>query len=67
MAICANFATFTNSIFQEWNNVSLNPSLQLPVENEFIPTDFAIRDRPEDVSRILQLLKVAFKIIFDCL
>ena len=28
----------------------LNPSLQLPEENEFIPTDFAIRERPHDVS-----------------
>ena len=28
----------------------LNPSLQLPEENEFIPTDFVIRERPHDVS-----------------
>ena len=27
----------------------LNPSLQLPEENEFIPTDFTIRERPQDV------------------
>jgi len=30
--------------------VPLNPSLQLPEENEFIPTDFTIRERPHDVS-----------------
>ena len=30
--------------------MSLNPSLQLPEENEFIPTDFTIRERPHDVS-----------------
>ena len=38
--------------FKEWNNVSLNPSLRLPAENEFIPTDFSIRERPQDVSII---------------
>lgn len=42
---------------EEWNNVSLNPSLQLPVENEFIPTDFTIRGRPEDSSPIPSLIK----------
>lgn len=30
----------------------LNPSLQLPEENEFIPTDFSIRERPQDVSTV---------------
>ena len=30
----------------------LNPSLQLPEENEFIPTDFTIRERPHDVSTV---------------
>lgn len=42
---------------EEWNNVSLNPSLQLPPENEFIPTDFAIRERPQDSSSIPTLVK----------
>ncbi|XP_015771997.1 PREDICTED: insulin-degrading enzyme-like [Acropora digitifera] len=42
---------------EEWNNVSLNPSLQLPVENEFIPTDFTIRGRPEDSSPIPTMIK----------
>ena len=32
--------------------MSLNPSLQLPEENEFIPTDFTIRERPHDVSTV---------------
>ena len=30
----------------------MNPSLQLPEENEFIPTDFSIRERPQDVSTV---------------
>lgn len=30
----------------------LNPSLQLPEENEFIPTDFTIRERTNDVSTL---------------
>ena len=30
----------------------LNPSLQLPEENEFIPTDFTIKERPQDVSTV---------------
>ncbi|PFX29777.1 insulin-degrading enzyme-like [Stylophora pistillata] len=41
----------------EWSNVLLNPSLQLPEENEFIPTDFTIRERPQDSSSIPTLIK----------
>jgi len=42
---------------EEWENVPLNPSLQLPEENEFIPTDFSIRERPQDPSSIPTLIK----------
>lgn len=42
---------------EEWNNVSLNPSLQLPPVNEFIPTDFTIKERPQDSSSIPTLVK----------
>ncbi|XP_068709633.1 insulin-degrading enzyme-like [Montipora foliosa] len=42
---------------EEWMNVSLNPSLQLPAGNEFIPTDFSIKDRPHDSSPIPILIK----------
>lgn len=39
----------------------LNPSLQLPEENEFIPTDFTIRERPQDVRTKLTVVKVNVK------
>ncbi|XP_027042212.1 insulin-degrading enzyme-like [Pocillopora damicornis] len=42
---------------KEWNNVLLNPSLQLPEENEFIPADFTLRERPQDSSSIPILIK----------
>lgn len=51
--------------------MSLNPALQLPVENEFIPTDFTIRERPHDVSRFLIVVAgsifILFIVIFECL
>ncbi|KAK2572345.1 Insulin-degrading enzyme [Acropora cervicornis] len=52
-----SYVCSTARCLHEWNNVSLNPSLQLPVENEFIPTDFTIRGRPEDSSPIPSLIK----------
>lgn len=39
----------------------LNPSLQLPEENEFIPTDFTLRERPQDVRTKLTVVKVNVK------
>lgn len=39
----------------------LNPSLQLPEENEFIPTDFTLRERPQDVRTKLTVMKVNVK------
>ena len=50
--------------------MSLNPALQLPVENEFIPTDFAIRERPQDVSKFLTVVAgsifILFVFLFEC-
>lgn len=39
----------------------LNPSLQLPEENEFIPADFTLRERPQDVRTKLTVVKVNVK------
>ena len=46
--------------------MSLNPTLQLPEKNEFIPTEFEIRERPADVRQgsSCLLLFVVFVICF---
>ncbi|CAH1259207.1 IDE [Branchiostoma lanceolatum] len=44
-------------LIQQWSEVETHPDLKLPLLNEFIPTQFEIKPRPEEAPSVPQCIK----------
>ena len=49
-------------VLQEWSNVTLNAALRLPDKNEFIPTDFEIKGKLQEVLENIIIIQNALRV-----
>lgn len=48
------------TLYQKWRNAGLHENLHIPDKNEFIPTNFDLMTRDEDVRTIDKFIIILF-------